>query len=542
MMNKYGYFKYADVAFGAKEDASYTTNEELQEGAALTQLSVGVEPYDFASFEKGAYITSKPKLLYKGQQNLGYLSKTISDENGLFETPISLIITFDNYYTTTGITINSKNQILDLEIVAYQNENEIARKSFVAESKNQFYPIDIELANKIEIMVKKIAEPFHFFGFFNIEYGTIRLFEESNFQNATIVRNFSVLGDTLEYDTLDLSIVDTTNENYLFQKKQPIDYIVNNDKKRIFYVNEGQKADDVITNLSCYDEIANLEDEFLGGIYELYNCKSLIDEIMEGKDIAYQVDTSVEGILIDGYIPITTRRKALQMLLLGANIRCFKRDKLYFEPIDYSVMPLVLSENNILQNPQKTKKQGIRSVTVKSHYYLKGTEERELYHWYISTTKNVTITFSSPMHNLRAYEVTGTDENGNDIVSTTQSNKVTFVKKSANYCIVSNKSNNKIVIKGFQYVESVEEHKKTNDIISNIGNYEDIVVDLMIMGSGYSEPICEDLYRLYSRKNSIKFLTMENLELGHRYNILGENLFIKSISQKLNGIYEVEAV
>jgi len=540
MQNKYGYFRYADIAFGAKEDASYSTNKEIQEGSALAQLSVGVKPYDFASFEQGEYITSQPKLLYKNQQGLGYVSKQLSDENGVFENSINIIGVFDNYYTTTGITINSRNIILDLEIVAYRDNEEIARNSFVAEKKEQFYPIIIELANKIEITIKKIAEPLRFFGIFDIEYGTVRIFEDKDFQNANIVNSFSVLGDTLEYDTLDLNVVDFEDINYLFQKKQPIEYIVDENVKAKFYVNEGNQTSEIITSLNCYDEISNLEDDFLGGIYNNYSAKQLIDDILNGKQINYEIDENINGVLLSGYLPITSRRKALQSVLLGSNIRCYKGDKLYFKPFNTTLDDIILDESNILDKPQKTKKQEIRSVILKNHNYSKGTELVEAYHWYISTTQNVTITFSEPLHTLKAYEVTGTDENGNDIVSETESKNITFVKREANYCIVSNKSSNKIVIKGLKYIDSTVNFEKKNPYMSITGSYGDINIDTTI--SSNPQEVCNLLYDLYSRKNSINFITFENLKIGGYYNILGENLNIKSIRQCLNGLYEVEAV
>lgn len=540
MMNKYGYFRYADIAFGAKEDASYTTNKGLQEGSALTQLSVGVKPYDFASFEQGEYITSKPKLLYKNQQGLGYVTKQISDANGVFESPITIFGIFDNYYTTTGITINSQNIILDLEIIAYRDNEVIARSSFAAEKKEQFYQITIELANKILIIVKKIAEPLHFFKIFNIEYGTVRIFDDKDFQNANIVNSFSVLGDTLEYDTLDLGIVDFEDNNYLFQKKQPVEYIFNDNVKAKFYVNEGEQSGEIITNLNCYDDISNLEDDFLGGIYNDYSAKQLIDDILNGKQINYEIDESINGVLLSGYLPITSRRKALQSVLLGSNIRCYKSDKLYFKPFNTTLEDIILDETNIIDKPQKTKKQEIRSVILKNHNYSKGTEVVEAYHWYISTTQNVTITFSQPLHSLEAYEVEGADENGNDIISTQQSTNVTFIKKEANYCIVSNTSSNKIVIKGLKYIDSTVNFEKKNPYMAVTGSYDDVNVELTI--SSNPQEVCNLLYDLYSRKNLINFITFESLKIGGYYNILGENLNIKSITHSLNGLYEVEAV
>ena len=539
MMNKYGYFRYSDFAVGAKENASYSINKELQEGSALTQLSVGVKPYDFASLEQNEYITSKPKILYKMQQDLGLLTTDVSNENGVFDEPIVLTVNFPAYFSMTGITINSRNIIKNITITAYQNDTEIVTETFSTTTKENFYPINIELANKIVFIITEINEPYRFFGIFNIEYGKIRLFNDETSVNAEITNNFSVLGDTLEYDTLDLTVIDPEKEDYLFQRKQPIDFMIGETPKARFYVDSGTELDDNTVQVLAYDEIANLEDDFFGGMYNNYPFNSLIADILSGTTVDFETKNT-DNITLSGYLPITSRRKALQTILQGSNIRCYKGEKLVFKPLETQISDIILDETNILDKPQKNKKQEIRSVVVKQHNYSKGKEETELYHWYISTTENVRIIFSSPMHTLKAYEVTGVDENGQDIISETESQNVTFIETSANYCVVSNKSNNKMVIKGLNYIDSTVDYKKTNPLTAINEVYEEKTIELTI--SSNPQEVCNLLYDLYSRKNSIKFNTFQDLEVGGYYNILGENLNIKSKHQTLNGIYEVEAV
>ena len=538
-MNKYGYFRYSDFAVGAKENASYSINKELQEGSALTQLSVGVKPYDFASLEQNEYITSKPKILYKMQQNLGLLTADVSNENGVFDEPIVLTVNFPAYFSMTGITINSRNIIKKITITAYRNDTEIITETFSTTTKENFYPINIELANKIVFIITEINEPYHFFGIFNIEYGKIRFFDDKTSVDAEITNKFSVLGDTLEYDTLDLTVIDPEKEDYLFQRKQPIDFLVNETAKYKFYVDNGTELNDNTIQVLAYDEIASLEDNFYGGIYNNYPLNSLIADILSGTTVDFETKNT-DNITLSGYLPISSRRKALQTILQGSNIRCYKGEKLVLKPLETQINDIVFNETNIINKPQKNKKQEIRSLTVKQHNYSKGTEETELYHWYVSTTENVLITFSAPMHSLKAYEVTGVDENGNDIISETESGNVNFIESGANYCIISNKSSNKIVIKGLGYVDSTVNYIKNNPLIAINEVYEEKTVELTI--SSNPQEVCNLLYDLYSRKNSIKFNTFQDLKVGGYYNILGENLNIKSKHQTLNGIYEVEAV
>ena len=137
-MNKYGYFQYSDFALGAKESASYSADVELQEGSALTQLSVGVKPYQYASFELDEYITSAPKKIYTTEE-LGFLTKSTSDENGNLAENIVLTISFSEYFSMTGITIHSRNVIKSIKIQAFRGDDELISKTFSATSKSNFY-------------------------------------------------------------------------------------------------------------------------------------------------------------------------------------------------------------------------------------------------------------------------------------------------------------------------------------------------------------------------------------------------------------------
>ena len=163
MMNKYGYFKYSDFALGAKESASYSADVELQEGSALTQLSVGVKPYQYASFELDEYITSSPKKIYQTEE-LGLLTTMVSDENGNLPESVVLTISFSEYFSMTGITVHSRNVIKSIKIQAFRDNDELVSKTFSAVSKSNFYDLSFEYANKIILTITKIDEPHHFLG------------------------------------------------------------------------------------------------------------------------------------------------------------------------------------------------------------------------------------------------------------------------------------------------------------------------------------------------------------------------------------------
>jgi hypothetical protein len=136
--------------------------------------------------------------------------------------------------------------------------------------------------------------------------------------------------------------------------------------------------------------------------------------------------------------------------------------------------------------------------------------------------------------------VTGVDSSGNEIISTTVSKNIEFIETHPNYCIVKSKTTKKVVIKGLSYVDSTVEYRTNNQFLLLNNNYAEKKVDLTLISNPRS--VCDMLFNLYSRKNSIVFKSFVNLDMGGYYNILGENLNIKSKHHGLNGIYEYEAV
>lgn len=539
MSNKYGYFKYMDFANGADEDSQLSTPTELQENASLDLLKEGREFPQYQTLEQNEYVTRFPFPFYQPGYSVGFLTSQISDGNGVFKTPIVLDIQFSEYFSMTGLTIATRSVVRKAVVEGYRDGELIARGEFSAETRSHFYPIELEFVNAIKYIVYEIVDPYHFLGIYSISYGRIKDFGDQEMVSAQITSNFSVLGDNLEYDTLDLTLKSPDDIGaYIFQKKQVINFIKDENYELRMFVDNGLRNQNGTVSVTAYDSISNLEDVFLGGMYSNVPVYDIIKAIC-GDRIWFTFNAD-RTIPLTGYIPICTRRKALQMVLQAANLRCYKAHRLIFAPLETELSQQVFDKTNILGEPKIIENEPIRSVQVNYHNYSKTLEEIELYHWYIATEENVQITFSSPAHSLAAYEVTGTDNNGQDIVSTEISKNVKFVEIGANYCVLYNTSPNKIVIKGKKYSDSVASFKLNNKFVLRDEVYSDVIVDMTIHGN--VEETCNIAYSQYTKKNSIKFNTLQDLKVGGLYNILGKNYYIKRKKTNLDGIYEVEAV
>ena len=588
------YFEYQDYPKIDRSQVVITTNLELQTGSSIEQLKEGVKPYDYASFEKDAYITSEPKKLAPLHPMLGLISKEVSDSYGYISPSPRIEIKLNDYYSFSGITIGLVNNINTISVrYADISGATIKSKSFSPKSKLEFLDFPAESVARIYIELLS-TKPYHFVGVYQIELGRTVIFDATNLVDANITTHFDVDGSTIQYDVAELTIFTGENDSeYLFQKKQPIVY-KDTDGKTLhkFYIENGENNDAGTSVLTAYDSISLLEDEYLGGIYgfivkkdivesPLITYQALVDDILSDTGIDYEISDNIKDVLLFGYIPICTRRKALATILKGTNTRIFKTGgKLIFKHIN-DANEISLTENNIAENPSIETSTKISKLTVLSHNYQKDTEIVDLYNWYLQQGDNTMqmIKFSQPVYKIQAYEVVDIDENGNDILSKSQSTSVNFYQAPifggieegddnvCNYCIIKScHTSNKVVIKGWKILDDTEgmAYFQRTDIDSN-ADYEEIIVDdvtIIDIGGDVGE-VAKVLYALETQNKTQEFMVVEtelpivgsNINTpmvqspisANAYDIRGDikeithNVKILEVEDNLSGVYRVVA-
>ena len=549
------YFEYQDYPKIDRSQVVITTDLELQTGSSIEQLKEGVKPYDYASFEKDAYITDKPKELAPSNALLGLVSKEISNKNGWFieEGYFPYIeIDLNGAYLFTGITIGLINEIDYIDVtVIYSDGGKNTRAFFpYLLSKSNLKYLSIEgMASKgivkVKIRFRQTVLPYRFLGVYRIELGRTVIFDATNLVDANVVTHYDVDGSTIQYDVAELTIFTGENDSeYLFQKKQPIVY-KDADGKTLhkFYVENGENNDDATASLTAYDSVSLLEDEYLGGIYGFtvkeptgtlleivaptITFENLVNDILKGTEVEYEISESIKDIELSGYIPICTRRKALVLILKGTNTRIVKREgKLLFKPIN-EAESVVYGKSNVGENPNISKSSKIGKLTVLEHKYQKDTEPIDLYNWYLKQGDNTMqlIKFDEPVYKVLAYEVTGTDENGFDIINPVSSTNITFYhapisggsedgdENVCNHCIIKScNTSNRVVLKGRKIIDDTNDniyYQRTD--IDNNADYEDIVIEdvtITAIDSGVKE-VAKTLFAIESQRQTEDFVVVE---------------------------------
>lgn len=557
--NKYGFFKYFDFSASAANGATFDiVRIALQKGFDTTSGSVskvfsGTGNQDFRSFEPQGFNLNEKVALF-GQTGIeqGVVTAYRSDSNGLFvdgesNFPFKLEIALAGYYSMSGLTVKSRNVIKSLKIEAFRDNASVASGQFTGSEKEEFFPLVIDNANSITITVEQV-EPLSFIGIWGIQFGTDREFGDDSIISASVSKLYSLTAKSLEYDTLDLTVLDPQRGDYLVQNKQTIDFCVGEKQIERFYANQGTENGGNTTTIQAYNVVSIFETQTLGGFFGA-DASRVIELIISpigynvlGMDIA-------NAPTIDGYLPICSIREALQYIAIGSGLRFSSQDGidnnrcLLAEPVptEPEETTIEYTEANIVGSPKYDKTDLVKSVTLKLHKLSQVKDTEELYHWYIAKNKKVKITFSSPHANLKAYEVTGHNADGDDLVAETPSKNVTFEKKEANYCVVVNKSSNKIVIVGNKYEDTTVEYvSKSAELVDN-DEASEVSYETYICTDD-PQAICDELLEQNNRHTKITFSTLDRPKIGKAYNILGDVMVVTKVTDTLTGVFEVEAI
>lgn len=557
--NKYGFFKYSDFSASAANVATFDiVRVTLQKGfdtasGSVSKVFSGTGNQDFRSFEPQGFNLNEKISLF-GQTGIaqGVMTAYRSDGNGLFvdgesNFPFKLEISLTGYYSMSGLTIKSRNVIKSLKIEAFQDNALVASGQFVGSEKEEFFPLVIDNANSITLTVEQV-EPLSFIGIWGIEFGTAREFGDESIISASVSKLYSLTAKSLEYDTLDLTVLDPQRGDYLVQNKQTIDFCVGEKPIERFYANQGAENGDNTTTIQAYNVVSVFEAQTLGG-FTGGGASLVIERLL--KPIGYNMlgIDAANAPTIDGYLPICSIREALQYIAIGSGLRFSSQDGidnnrcLLAEPVptEPEETAVEYTEANIVGTPKYDKTDLVKSVTLKLHKLSQVKDTEELYHWYIAKNKKVKITFSSPHANLKAYEVTGHNVDGDDLVAETPSKNVTFEKKEANYCVVVNKSSNKIVIVGNKYEDTTVEYVSKSSELADNDEASEVSYETYICTDD-PQAICDELLEQNNRRTKITFSTLDRPKIGKAYNILGKVMVITKVTDTLTGVYEVEAI
>ena len=319
---------YKDVAVGAQEDAAFSvtgaTDEsipaELAEGVSVGKV-ITLEPDRWAldgSFDR----------LY-AQEAIAFWSSGLSDENGAFTAEPVITVTFDQQYSSMGISFvfddAAGEYVSLLNIKWYQGDTLKADQDFQPDSAEYFCSKRVESYNKLVITLKKTFPAQRRAKVNRVIFGVRRTFGMNELRRASVTNQMDESSIELPISTFTWTLDSRTDVDYLFQLKQPVEVRNGENLLGVYYISGSSRVAKRVYDIDCHDALGVLsESQFAGGVYlSGVSAKTLLETLASPFTVEYA--EGVTDATLTGVLAAQAKRDAIQQVIFAWGV-CLATD------------------------------------------------------------------------------------------------------------------------------------------------------------------------------------------------------------------------
>jgi len=489
---------YDDIALGAKEDSSISSSDK-KDFVILDNLKEVVEYPNYAmclprySKLDGTYVNTPNTF-----EHIGYISRSISDSSGRFTNPPTLEFGFTKNFSSVGISLvfndYSEDYCSKVNIKWYSDNTLLKEKEYTPDSHRYFCYGVVDFYNRVVITFLETSKPFRNAFLTEITWGLIRVFKDDEIESIDCLVEIDGTSKEISVNTMEYSVRDKMGYDFEFQKKQKQTLYFDESILGIFYLKDGKQLSNAVYSMETHDAIGILDGtKFMGGVYDQVKAKQILESIMQDEGIPYFIDTALENKLVSGYLPICSKRAALQQLAfaIGAVVDTSYDRNLYLYPMRTTDITQIKQEE-LFTKLSFSHSDVITGIKLAVHEYLKGDETMELYKGYlVGSTK---IEFSEPMHSLVI-------QGG------------TISEQGDNYARI-NGTGVQVVLSGKKYIHNTFNINKDNDRVTHNRNIAEVKKATLVTKENMQE-VLERIYNDCIKNESISCrLVVDNHELG----------------------------
>ena len=346
-----------------------------------------------------------------------------------------------------------------MQVQWYRGDTLLEDQTYTVDSSQYFCDTQVQAYNKIVITIGNMTKASRHLKIYNISDGISRQFYNDELENVEIIEEITNNNKALNINEATLTILPQNNTGVLFQRTLPVTLYRNSALFGKFFINTStSNTQKTLYNIKISDYIQILESQsFLGGIYSNKTVSSLIAEILD--DIPYTLDATIGAYTLTGYLPILSKRDALQEVAFAINayIDTSRNDEINIKPLPTTVSRSI-QPSEILYI-QTTQKNIVTKIEVETEALTqKVVDAEEIYTGTINGYE--TIIFDSPKYSLA---ITGG----------------TIVSSNINYAIIS--GNGAVTLTGKNYEIYTNVQSKTNPFavstdIENIEKYNTTLI------------------------------------------------------------------
>lgn len=406
----------------AKDDAVLTSSPMLPFGSLADLQNDTTVQRKYVTLEEGQTILDGSfEPMPPNPPNMGYWSSIMSDENGLFpetQRPWLQADFPERDHSSIGVTLTFSEVYQDWPgetvFTWYDDQNSVITFGhFFPSRATYFFARNAENYRRIRIGFWGTDKPYRFIKVARIDYGSLNEIQSENVITATVSERLNPISAELWINSLALKFFsDSTDFSPLnpegvygfLQQRQQIDVqrIENDELSDMgsFYLDTWDDATDQTVSLSAIDLLGVInKTDFAGGMYVNIRADALIKEIMTSADAKYTLSASLSGILVSGYIPISTHLEALRQVCfaIGADADCSRGKTINIFPQTEEMTSIIGIDRKF--GTTTALSELVTGIEMISHDYVKSTEEIELFNGELSIG-TFDIVFSEPAHSV----------------------------------------------------------------------------------------------------------------------------------------------
>lgn len=326
----------------------------------------------------------------------------------------------------------------------YRDATLLEDETYNVDASTYFCDTQVSSYNKIVITIGNMQRPNRFLKIFNISDGITRQFYNDELENVEIIEEISTNSKTLDINESSLLILPATTTGVLFQRTLPFTIYRNEVLFGKFFIDTStSNTDKTLYKLKVSDFIKTLDAQtYLGGVYSGTNIASLINDILSGSGIPFEIDGILEAQSVSGYLPIMTKREALRQIAFCSNsyIDTSRSDKLIIKKELPSIAPTTIPPSNII-SIETTQENIVTEIELDTELLTtRNASTDEIYRGTLNGTQS--ILFDEPKFDLTISGGTIVSSNCNyAIISGTGSTVVLSGKTYEKYTKIETKSN-----------------------------------------------------------------------------------------------------
>lgn len=420
-------------------------------------------------------------------EEMGYISKAVSDSEGSFNSNPTMTITLSDYVKSRGISLyqndHSQDYADEINIKWYKDDEVVADEDFKPNDVDYLCVKQVDLYNKVVIEFKHTSKPYRYVFIRDFDFGIIRIFTEKEITDCGVFQEIDPISTELSINTMDFSLLNINELDLDFQKSQKCKVYFDKNIIGMFFIKKGTRESQYKYSISTEDFISILDNNYhFGGIYANKNAVELINEIFEGESIEVNIDDSFKDVTLTGYLPYDTKRNNLGQIALsiGAIVDTSFDDTLYIYPYPQTEAKEI-NEQEIYSDSLKINHGDIvTGVELIIHSYSESNESQELFK--DTLVGQTLVEFTEPMYNL---SISGG----------------TIDSYSVNHAYITGQGN-EVILTGYKYSDDKQVIAMNNAYAINDKKIMK-VQDATLVNSNNAPTILNRLYEYYNNNQSL---------------------------------------